>query len=119
MLLEGERKKAEAAVIAAVGDAETATAKDRLAGMNEMLGKLLTKLASRENVSPKGMVWIAETCSKVGLDDAAEKQCQQFLKRIEEDAEFRRLAGSRKDQAKAITRVRTLLIRILGKKGNS
>ena len=117
MLLEGERKKAEAAVIAAVGDKETAEAKERLAGMNEMLGKLLTKLASREKVSPKGMVWIAETCSKVGLDDAAEKQCLQFLKRMEEDAEFRGNAGHKKDQAKAITRVRARLIGILGKKG--
>jgi hypothetical protein len=112
MLLERERKKAEAAVIAAVDPADTAAAKQRLEGMNEMLGKLLSKLALRAKVSPKGMVWIAETSSNVGLDGPAETQCQQFLNRVKEDPAFRKTAG-----LPAVTRIRTLLIHILGKTG--
>ena len=111
-LLDGERKKAEAGVIAAVDPAEAAAAKQRLAGMNDMLDKLLTKLASREKVSPKGMIWIAVTSSTVGNDKAAETQCQGFLKRFKEDTDFRKAAGPQ-----AVTRIRTLLIHILGKTG--
>ena len=78
-LLENERRKADAALTKAASGPETEAAKTRLAAMNDVLGKVLAKLASREEISAAGMVWIAETSSKVGLDDAAEKQCNLFL----------------------------------------
>ena len=111
-LLEKKRKEAEAEVIAAVVPAEITAAKNRVRDMNQLLGKLLMKLATRNNVSPIGMVWIAETSSAVGQDKAAETQCQQFLKRIKNDPAFRKIAGPN-----AATRIRTLLVDILGKAG--
>jgi tetratricopeptide (TPR) repeat protein len=111
-LLEKKRKEAEAAVIAAVVPAEVTATKNRVAAMNELLGKLLMKLALRDHVSPVGMVWIAETSSAVGQDKAAETQCERFLKRIKKDAAFRKSAGPN-----APTRIRTLLVHILGKTG--
>ncbi len=111
-LLEKKRKEAEAAVIAAVVPAEVTAAKNRVAAMNQLLGKLLMKLASRNNVSPVGMVWIAETSSAVGQDQAAEMQCQRFLKLIQSNPAFRKIAGPN-----APTRIRTLLVHILGKTG--
>ncbi len=99
-------------MIAAVLPAEVGAAKTRLAGMNEILGKLLTKLAAREKLVAADMVWMAETSSAVGLDEAAEKQCQRFLTRLKEDPAF--ASGG---AAKAEPRVRSLLIHILGKRG--
>ena len=109
-LVDQERKKAEAELIAAVGPAET-EAKEHLAAMKEMLGKLLMKLASREQVSAAGMVWIATTCSAIDLDDAAEKLCQRYIERVKKDAEFAAHGGKQGQ-----TRVRTLLISILRNK---
>ena len=110
-LLENERRKADAALTKAASGPETEAAKTRLAAMNNVLGKVLAKLASREEISAAGMVWIAETSSKVGLDDAAEKQCNLFLKRVNEDPVFKKKGG-----AKAVTKVRTILIAILVKR---
>ncbi len=111
-LLDVERKKAEAIGTAAVGAADTQAAADRVAAMQEILGKLLKKLATREKFSAAGMVWTAETCSTIGLDEAAEQQCQGFLKRVKDDADFAAKGGKQGE-----TRVRTLLIRIESNQG--
>ncbi len=110
-LLDKERKKAEAHMIDAVSNADIEAAKARLAAMNDLLGKILAKLASREKISAAGMVWIADTSATVGLDDAAEKQCNLFLQRVKNDEAFAKNGG-----AKAATKVRTILIAILVKK---
>ena len=94
-LLDKERKKAEPALTDAVSAADTEAAKTRLAAMNNSR-QVLAKLASREKISAAGMVWIADTSSKVGLDDAAEKQCNLFLKRVNEDEASRRKAAPRR-----------------------
>ena len=111
-LVDQERKKAEAELISTVGAAETEAAKDHLTAMKEMLGKLLTKLAAREQVSAAGMVWTASASSAIGLDDAAEKLCQRYIDRVKKDAEFAGKGGKQGE-----TRVRTLLISILRNKG--
>jgi hypothetical protein len=110
-LVEGERKKADAAVTQAVSASEIDAAKAHLAAMDTLLGKLLTKLAAREKISAAGMVWIAETSRTVGLDDPAEQQCEKFLQRLKDDPDFKEKAG------KAAPRVGSLLIRIQVDKG--
>ena len=62
-----------------------------LAAMNQLLGKLFDEAGlARDGHVAHGMVWIAETSSAVGLDRAAEMQCQQFLKLIQSNPAFRR-----------------------------
>ena len=84
-MVDKERKKANAEDIRAVSPEEKQAAKTRLKAMENVQGQLLQKLAGRDAVSAAGMVWIAETCSDIGLDDAAVKQCQRFLDRAEKD----------------------------------
>jgi hypothetical protein len=112
-LLDGERKKAEADVIREVDATKSEAAKARVAGMNKMLGDLLTKLASRENVPVNDLPWVAKTSSTVGQDTAAKAQCERFLKRVERDP--KQFRGAK--QAQAVTLVRTLLVHLLGKTG--
>ena len=118
-LLDNQRKKADADLTNAVGPADQETARARLSAMNDLLGKILTKLANREKMSAASMVWMADTSSKVGLDDAAEKQCNLFLQRVKDDPDFAKKGSGKaaeKARTMAVTKVRTILIGILVKK---
>ena len=102
-LLNEERKKADARVTeleTTTKDAELKKAKDRLASIQTLLGKVLVKLAARREVSLAGMVFIGETLDAVGMTTEASRQFQKIIQRAETDPEFAKTAQ------KAMTRVR-------------
>jgi hypothetical protein len=111
-LLSEERKKADAQVTEMESTTDDpAPAKARLAFINALLGKILTKLADRREVSLAGMVFIGDALSAVGMTADASRQYEKIIHRAEADAEFAKVAE------KAVTRVRAHLVDLLRKEG--
>ena len=87
-LLDLERKKAVAAVTnwRAPPRSCNATRPGRgCASIEKLLGKILTKLAGRREVSLDGMVFIGDGMNTVGMTDEASRQYQKILDRAETD----------------------------------
>jgi hypothetical protein len=113
-LVNEERKKAEAAVSGAPeGDAKAVeAAKARLKAVQAMLGNLAKKLAQRKQLSPYGIVVVADICVTLEMDPEAKTLYEGFLERLEKDPDFARTG------VKAKTRVLSQLIGLLRKEGN-
>jgi tetratricopeptide (TPR) repeat protein len=113
-LLNQQRKQAEAQVVeleTTTKDAETKRAKERLAAVQAVLGKILVKLAGRKQVSLAGMVFVGETLGAIGMTAEASRQFQTIIEHTETDPEFAKTAE------KAMTRVRARLVGVLRKEG--
>jgi tetratricopeptide (TPR) repeat protein len=113
-LLNQQRKQADTQVVeleTTTKDAETKRAKERLASVQAVLGKVLVKLAGRKEVSLAGMVFVGETLAAVGMTAEASRQFQMIIQRSESDPEFAKAAE------KAMTRVRARLVGLLRKEG--
>lgn len=115
-LLDFERKKAAAAVIALQNDAgkslECEAAKKRLAALETLLGKSLAKLGQRQELSLAAMIFIADALSAIHRTDEASREYQKIIDREESDPAFT------KNAAGAMTRVRARAIGLLRKQGN-
>jgi tetratricopeptide (TPR) repeat protein len=114
MLLNMEKKKADARVTdldSTTNYGELAEAQKRLKSIQELLGKMLAKLAQRQKMSAAGMVFIGDTLASIDMTAEASEQYQNILKRIETDEEFKKAAKG------AVTRVRAQLIGVLRKEG--
>jgi tetratricopeptide (TPR) repeat protein len=113
-LVNEERKKAEAAVSAApAGDQNAIDAcKARLKVIQDMLGNLAKKLAQRKQMTPYGVVFVADTCGMLEMDAEAKQLYQGFLERLDKDADFARTG------IKAKTRVLSQLVGLLRKEGS-
>jgi len=113
-LLNVEKKKADARVTdleSSTNFGELAEAQKRLKSIQELLGKMLAKLAQRQKMSAAGMVFIGDTLASLDMTAEASEQYQNILKRIETDEEFKIAAKG------AVTRVRAQLIGVLRKEG--
>lgn len=110
--LNDEYKKAEAERISATEATQKDAANAKLQAVKEPLGKVLAKLGERQ-VSGKGLMFVADTLSAVGLTTEATKVYDEILKRLENDEEFAKSVG-----VTAPTRARTQLIEIESTKGN-
>jgi len=113
-LLDMERKKVVASVTeleTTTKDAELNAAKARLESVQELLGKILVKLAERQEVSLAGMVFIGDTLGTIGKTAEASEEYQKIIKRTETDPEFAKRAK------RAMTRIRAQLIGVLRKEG--
>ncbi len=113
-LLDLERKKASAAVTeleTTTKDAETKAAKQHLAKVQNLLGKILGKLAGRKELSLWAMVFIADGLNSLGMTAEASREYQEIIQRTETDPEFAKSAK------KAMTRVRAQLLGLLRKEG--
>lgn len=78
-VLDGERRKAEAAVTeATAANDEKAHAKAvaRLRHTEETIGKLLTKLAQRKEMAVTDLLYVGEQCAAVGLTQEASQLFQ-------------------------------------------
>jgi len=114
-LLDFERKKAAAAVTqleSAAKKAECDAAKKRLASLKTLLGRILVKLAKRQELLPAAMVFIGDTLGAVGMTDDASREYQKIIERDKTDPAFAKTAAG------AMTRVRAQLIGLLRKQGN-
>jgi tetratricopeptide (TPR) repeat protein len=113
-LLNMERKKADATVTG-LGDranlTEVEAAKRKLGSIETLLGAVAGKLAARQELSPAGMVFVADILGTLGMTAEASQQYQKILARTESDPEFAKAA------VKAMPRVRSQLIGILRQQG--
>ena len=99
-LLNEERKKADARVTeleTTTKDAELKKAKERLASIQALLGKVLVALAGRQDVSLAGMVFIGETLGALGMTTEASGQFQKIIQRAETDPAFAKTAETGHD----------------------
>ena len=113
-LLNLERQKADAAVTQAESSAEGGAidaAKTKQTAVQELLGKILVKLATRKELGLGSMMFIGETLNAIGMTAEASEQFQRIIKRTEEDPEFAKLA------AKAMSRIRAELLKVLRDQG--
>jgi tetratricopeptide (TPR) repeat protein len=111
-LVDEDRKKAEAAVIElenAANVVELEPAKARLASSQELLGKILLKLADRKELGLGHTIFIGQSLNALGMTDPAGQQFQKILKRAETDPEFA------KQSQKAMSLVRSELLKALRK----
>jgi tetratricopeptide (TPR) repeat protein len=113
-LVNEERKKAEAGVSAAPAADQGAidAARAQLKAVQNTLGGLVKKLAQRKQLSPYGVVFVADTCVVLEMEADAKELYQAFLERLEKDADFARTG------VKAKTRVLSQLIGLLRKEGS-
>jgi hypothetical protein len=105
-----ELQKAEAEEITAKGDGNLAaatSAAEKVAGCKSMLGALLDKLVTRQQVALPAQVYLGQTALDVGKKEMARDLFQAVLTRAETDAEFR------EKNAAVLTRVRALRVAIL------
>jgi tetratricopeptide (TPR) repeat protein len=113
-LLNLECKKASAVVTeleSAKNDEELNKAKVRLASLQELLGKILLKLADRREVSLAGMMFLGETLNSLGMTAQAGGELQKILDRAKTDKDFAKAAE------KAMPRIRTELLKTLRERG--
>ncbi len=113
-LLNVERQKADAAVTNAEAGNEPGAldaAKTKLGAVQELLGKILVKLAVRKELGLGSMMFIGETLNTIGMTNEASEQFQRIIKRTEEDPQFA------KEAAKAMSRIRAELLKVLRDQG--
>ena len=113
-LLNLERQKADAAVTQAESSAEGGAidaAKTKQTAVQELLGKILVKLATRKELGLGSMMFIGETLNAIGMTAEASEQFQRIIKRTEEDPQFA------KEAAKAMSRIRAELLKVLRDQG--
>jgi hypothetical protein len=111
-LINEERKKAEAALAQPQSAAARPATAAKFKAVQETLSDLVKKLALRKQLSPLGSVYLADTCSSLGLQQEARAQYEGFLERLDKDLEFKRTAPKA-----AETRVRAQLIGLLSMAG--
>jgi hypothetical protein len=109
--LADECKKARGALEEAQGSSETQAAKTRCEACEQLLGDLLGSLAAREKLTAASTVWLAQACVAADMNDEAEQVARNFFDRMENDANFIN------EGAKAVPRMRTLLVSVMRKKG--
>jgi tetratricopeptide (TPR) repeat protein len=113
-LLNLECKKARGVVTELEGaknDQEINQAKVRLASMQELLGKILQKLAGRRELSLSGMMFLGETLNALGMSAEAGSEFQKVLDRAKSDKDFAKAAE------KAMPRLRVELLKSLREGG--
>jgi hypothetical protein len=111
-LLDNERKKADAKVTElkdSIDANAVAAAQARQASVAALLGKTLTKLSERKELTLAHMVFLGQTLNTIGMTDAASEVFQKILKRTETDPEFAKRAE------KAMSLIRTELLKALRK----
>lgn len=112
-MLDGERREAEQTVAKPTSaPKDVAAAKARIPGLRDILGKLLKKLATKEQQAPAAMLYIADTCSAIGMNAEAKEQYQRFLGLLNNEA-------FAKTGSKYETRARAQLVGLLRKEGNA
>ena len=113
-LLNEECKKASAIVTKmerTAHDQELNAAKVRLASVQELLGKMLLKLAQRQQFSLSGMMFLGENLNALSMTAEAAGEFQKILDRTATDKDFAKAAE------KAMPRIRTELLRSLRERG--
>jgi tetratricopeptide (TPR) repeat protein len=112
-LMARELDRAETAKTAAVsGDAKTfAEANAKVAGLKQLLRKMLDALLKRQQLSLADMVHLGDLCSVAGSNEQALAQYQRILDRVQQDPEAAQKAG------RAIIRVRAQLVGLLRTQG--
>ena len=76
-----------------------------------MLGNMLLKMSSREQLNAESMVYIGQLFGELGMIDESEKQYGNLLKKADEDPDFR------KDAEKLFAWVRSQQVELLRKRG--
>lgn len=114
-LIEMEVKKADGELIKLVADKKQEEVKKTQAQverLRKMLGTIVEKLSLRKELGVGGMVYVADTCLLLGMDQKAEQHYKAILERYNSDEEFKKSA------AKAITRVYAQSVTVLRRKGD-
>ncbi len=112
--LDHERKKASAVVTeleSTAKDQELNAAKVKLNSVQDLLRKILLKLADRQELSLPGMIFLGETLNAVGMTAEASQLFQRIIDRTKTDTEFAKAAE------KAMPRIRTQLPKMLREQG--
>jgi tetratricopeptide (TPR) repeat protein len=79
--------------------------------LSQILRSLMVPLAAREQLTASALVFVAEQCSNLGLDEEARRVCDRILTKAEQDPQFRQAVD------KSLTRVRLQLVGLLRRKG--